>query len=297
MTDKMGKLSGFADDHGLRQPFKASDRQQERLIVNGLEKSMIAIKNWMDANKLQMNSAKTELIMFGNKVQLNKCVTSHITVDDALVERSSVIKYLGVVLDDNLSLRKHIVAKCKTASFNLHNIRSIRTSLTVEACKQVVHGLVLSHLDYCNALYMGLPKLDIQRMQRIQNASAKLILNLHKMDSSTEALKTLHWLPIYYRIIFKVLTLVHKCLHGLAPSYLMNLLSLSSTSSYSLRSSKRTNILHVPRTYAKSFADRSFSVFAPKHWNTLPDNIRQITSLTQFRKELKTYLFHQAFDS
>jgi hypothetical protein len=213
------------------------------------------------------------------------------------VERSSSVKYLGVTLDESLTLRKHIVNKCQKASYNLHNIRLIRNSLTIDACKQVVHGLVLSNLDYCNAIYMGLPDVEISRLQRIQNSAAKLILNYKKMDSSTQALKTLHWLPIRSRIIFKILTIVHKCLHGQAPVYLQNLLEFKRRPSYLLRSSVETNVLHVPRTKCKTFADRSFSVFAPKEWNSLPDIIRQQDDISVFKSSLKTYLFRNAFTS
>ena len=154
---------------------------------------------------------------------------------------------------------------------------------------------MLSQLDYCNAIYMGLPKKDIIKMQRIQNSAAKLILNCKKSESSTEALQARHWLPIEARIKFKVLTITHKCLHGQAPVYLQNLLILKQGSKYSLMSNKDTNILEIPKTRDKTFADRSFSVFAPMLWNSLPDYLRQIDEFYKFRKTLKTYLFQEHY--
>jgi hypothetical protein len=295
VTDDMGTLTGFADDHGLRKSFKANDREREYQVIHELETSLSTIKDWMDSNRLQMNTAKTELILFGSKTQLQKCTSKHMNVSGDTLERSSEIKYLGVTLDQNLTLKRHIALKCQKASYNLHNIRLIRNSLNKEACKQVVHGLVLSHLDYCNSIFMGLSKGDIMKMQRIQNAAAKLILNLKKSESSTVALKTLHWLPIASRIQFKVLTITHKCIHGQAPGYLTYLLKLRQNTQYNLRSEKGTNILEIPRTKAKTFADRSFSVFAPTLWNSLPDYLRQIVNLEQFRKALKTYLFKEHY--
>ena len=171
----------------------------------------------------------------------------------------------------------------------------MRNSLTVEACKQVVYGLVLSHLDFCHSIYVGLPKIDIKRMQRIQNAAANLVLICNKYESSTEALKRLHWLPIKFRILFKVLTLVHKCLYNQAPSYLPKVLQLNEKSGYSLKSNMDGIVLRVPKTKARTFADRSFSVFAPTNWNLLPREIRQINNLEHYRKSLKTYLFNEAF--
>ena len=83
----------------------------------------------------------------------------------------------------------------------------------------MVFGLVTSHLDYANALYIGLPDCDIAKLQQVQNAAAKLVLNKTKYDSATEALKELHWLPIRCRVIHKLLTLVYKALKGNAPKH------------------------------------------------------------------------------
>ncbi len=166
-----------------------------------------------------------------SKGQLQKCTTSSITVNGEKVERSTSIKFLGTINDELPSLRQHIVMKRQKASYGLQKIRLIRPSLTVEACKQVVHGLVLSHLDFCNGICMGLRKTDIQKMPRIQNTAAKLILNQARSESSTEALKALHWLPIQSLIDFKILIIVHKCLHGHGPAYLQRLLVLKEQSS------------------------------------------------------------------
>ena len=293
----MGRLSGFADDHGLRKPFSANNREEEICVMNGITNSMETIKNWMDSNWLQMNTSKTELILFGSGVQLSKCVTNSIHIGSDLVERSSSIKYLGVTLDENMTLRKHIILKCQRASYNLHNIKLIRHSLTEDACKQVIYGLVLSHLDYCNGMYMGLPNVDILKMQRVQNAAAKLALQRKWSDSSTDALRALHWLPVQERIKFKILTIVHKCLYDHAPAYMQKLISLKTTTDrYSLRSKNQTKILNEPRTKLKTFADRSFSVYAPRLWNNLPDFLRKFDDHNRFRKALKTYLFEHYFN-
>ena len=74
----------------------------------------------------------------------------------------------------------------------------------------IVFGLVTLHLDYANALNIGLPDCNLAKLQHVQNAVEKLVLNKSKYDSATQALKELHWLPIKFRIIHKLLTLVYK---------------------------------------------------------------------------------------
>ena len=187
--------------------------------------------------------------------------------------------------------------KCHMAMFNLQKIRQIRPVLTMDACWTLVFGLVTSHLDYANALYTGLPDCDLAKRQHVQNAAAKLVLNKPKHDSATEALKELHWLLIRFRIIHKLLTLVHKSLKGNAPKYLQELLHKHQPGRDGLRSSNDPAIpLKVKRTKCKTFADRSFSVAGPRLWNSLPHNIRSIDNLDSFKSKLKTHLFREAFN-
>ena len=171
----------------------------------------------MDQNRLKMNDWKTDFIMFASKKQLEKYVTISIDINRTTVNCSPILKYLGAWFDQHMQLQDHIVKKCRTAMMNLHKIKFLHPSLTQESAHVLVRGLVTSHLDYCNAIFAGLPKVLLQILQKVQNIAAKLVLGYNKYDSSTVALQTLHWLPVKKRIDLKILTLVHKCLPGQAP--------------------------------------------------------------------------------
>ena len=119
-----------------------------------------------------------------------------ITVDNCVIERASVIHYLGMWLDQHLNLKKQITTKCATAMFNIQCIKHIWNTLTQSAYQTLVQGLVIAHLDYANALYFGSPDIDVNRLQRVQNIAARLILGKTNQDSITECLSKLHWLPI-----------------------------------------------------------------------------------------------------
>ena len=107
---------------------------------------------------------------------------------------------------------------------NFQKMKFIQPTLTVDVANTLVRGLVTSHLDYCNAIFSGLPEYLLDLLQKVQNAAAKLVLGMKKHDSVTSALTTLYWLPIRAKIDYKILTLVHKCLSGNALSYLIDLL-------------------------------------------------------------------------
>ena len=123
------------------------------------------------------------------------------------------------------------------------------------------------------------------------------LCNSSKFCHITPLLKTLHWLPVRQRIVFKILLIVFKALNGQAPSYILELLTLKSNShSHNLRSSNDTLLLKMPTCKTKvTLGDRAFSCAAPKIWNNLPLSIRKSQSVTSFKTKLKTHLFVQAF--
>ena len=107
---------------------------------------------------------------------------------------------------------------------NLFKIVNIRNFLTAEVCHTAVLATVISHLDYANAIMVGLSYKHIAKLQHVQNMAAKVVLKRGKRTSSKDSLQTLHWLTLRSQINFKIAVLVYKFLHGEAPEYLQNLL-------------------------------------------------------------------------
>jgi hypothetical protein len=141
-----------------------------------------------------------------------------------------------------------------------------------------------------------LPSNQLYKLQSVQNAAARLICNVGRFEHITPSLFSLHWLPIAYRIKFKILLLTFKALNGLAPEYISELLELKITSRYNLRSSKDMNLLEHSKVKSKAtLGDRSFTVAAPKLWNNLPNALRNVSNGDSFKCLLKTYLFKEAY--
>ena len=255
-------INGFADDHSIRKSFDADSRGQESQSIILMVDTVANIASWMDTMHLKLNPDKTEFIMFGYRNQLDKCKTSYITISGSTIPKSPSVKYLGVTLDENLNLKEHILTKCKTAIANFVRICYIWKYLTTDACSTLILGLCISHLDYANALYYGLPDKTISHLQRVQSMCAKLTLRKFKYNSTTDALLQLHWLPIKHRINYKIATITHKCIYGTAPQYLKDLL-IPAPNPRSLRSSNDRTKLIIPFTKCKTFAARSFSIAAP----------------------------------
>ena len=134
----------------------------------------------------------------------------------------------------NLARQKQ--ERSSAAFYHLYNIRGIRKYLSKETTEILIHAFISSRVDYCNSLYHGLPAYQLMKLQRIQNAAARLVFQESKYCHITPILCDLHWLPVKYRIDYKILLLTFKAIRGLAPTYIQELITIKQRSKYSLRS-------------------------------------------------------------
>ena len=153
------------------------------------------------------------------------------------------------------------------------------------------------NVEKCKVLHVGKnnPEHDynkLNKLQRIQNHAARIVLRKPRHVSATSLLRTLHWLPVKARIQYKIACLCFQCLsHNTMPPYLSDLLH-SYQPPRTLRSLD-TSLLSVPRFCLETFGRRSFSVFGPTVWNSLPLPLRKTQCFSTFKKKLKTHLFEK----
>ena len=199
-------------------------------------------------------------------------------VDEKIQPKPSA-RNLGVIIDQCLDLTDHVNKICVSCQYHLRNIAKIRRYLSEDTSQILVHAFISSKLDNCNSLLYGLPKHLLNRLRLIQNTAAGIVTLSKRFD---------HITPILFK------HLVYKCLNGLPLTYLSELLRFTNGPRL-LRSSSQ-NFLAVPRTRLKMYGDRAFSAAAPRLWNQLPPELRSVTSVDQFRSQLKTYVFKLAYD-
>ena len=184
---------------------------------------------------------------------------------------------------------------CNSSFFHLHNIRRIRKYLSTEPAKLLVHAFVTSRINYCNSLLYELLQIHLIKLQCVQNVAACLICNVSRFDHITPVLYQLHWLPVKFRIHFKVLLITFEALHGMSPFHIQELIKIKSKSRYCLGSNTEL-LLEPPNIITKpTLGDRAFVSAAPKLWNDLPSSICNEQSLESFKQSTKTYLFKKAF--
>lgn len=248
--------------------FSHNSHQQLLDTKECIERCVADIKRWMQANDLKLNQDKTETMLIHSKFKayIDPPITQ---IGDDMIRVSSTATNLGFKFDKYLCCHDQIKQVCKSSFYFIRNIAKNRNYLTDSATESVVHAFITSKLDYCNSLYYGLPKYLLKRLQCIQNSAARLVVQASKFDHVTPVLIKLHWLPVRFRIMFKILLMVYKCLHDMVPPYLANVIKPRKTSR-SLRSTTM-EYLEEQRSRLVTYGDRSFSVAGPKLWNNLPN--------------------------
>ena len=247
----------------------------------------------MTANKLKLNDSKTEVLVIVPPRSSGYYPEMDIKIADATVKTSKTAKSLGTTFDSSMTLVPEIQNRCKSLLFHLRNIRLIRRFISQSACEKLIHAVVSSRLDYANSLFVGLPNKTLKPLQSIQNIAARIITKTRKFDHITPVLRTLHWLPVKSRIEFKIICVTYRILHGVAPEYMCDLVTLQR-SNRDLRSNTHL-ALQMPKSRTKMYGDRAFSVAAPRLWNSLPVPLRLEKNYDAFKKKLKTYLFRKIY--
>jgi len=186
------------------------------------------------------------------------------------------VRHLGVQLDAELSKKEHVSKVASSCFYQLRRLRQIRRLVGLEVTAQLVSAFILSRLDYCNSVLAGLPRCTTEPLQRVLNSAARLVLNLRLHEYVTPALKQLHWLPIDYRITYKLCFIMHLLHASRAPQYLSDCVQSVA------RSSRRPGLrfsdtaAYVKLRCRNMFGERGFCYAEPAAWNSLPHHLHQI---------------------
>ena len=290
----------YADDTQLFTSFSAANCTSG---LTSLESTISLVSSWMSANFLSLNPSKTEFILIGNSRQLSKTQNISLSLpNNVSVKPVSSARNLGVIFDSRLSFSGHISSISKACFCHIRNLRRIRSSLDQSTATTIATSMIHSKLDYCNSLFLNLPKFELNRLQTILNTAARAITHTSKFSKITPVLKSLHWLKISERIHYKILSITYSVLQSNRPSYLRNLLSVQNK--INTRSSSAITLTRPSNPSTLLVTNRSFTFTAPFLWNKLPTDMRlpsyddsSSLSLSSpvFHKRLKTHLFHLSF--
>ena len=171
----------YGDDTQIYMSLSVSNAKES---LEKLQHCLLGVSAWMTGSKLKLNPSKTEFLLIGTKLQ-----------------REKFLNNFPCLLPN---FRKHISQTCRACFYHIRDMRRIRKSLSLDLAKQIAVALISSKLDYCNSLFHNMPEKDIARLQRVQNCLARVVTKAPRFSRSIPILKRLHWLPVKFRIHFKI---------------------------------------------------------------------------------------------
>ena len=278
----------FADDTNITVPgctFAELEQATNFELTN--------LYSWLKANKLSLNIAKTEFMVVSSRQKFlaENCSELNIRLDNQPISRVEHAKSLGLIIDDRLSWSNYIKELCRKISSAIGALRRIRSLVSQSTAVKIYNALIQPHFDYCAPVWDGLSSYLCEKLQKLQNRAARVILQANCEVNSSLLLETLKWDQLSLRRRKHKAIMMFKSLNGIAPVYLQDLFSERHTD-YHLRDSFHKLNLPKPHT---NYLKRSFGYSGALLWNSLPESIRAIRSIGQFKKEINHTL--QTFDS
>ena len=265
-TSYISPVSSLVSSYGLNQQQYADDTQvylslskiNPSLSITSLTDCLTRLRCWFAENGLTINPSKSEVMLLSTP---QRCKSLHqggltsVSIAGTNIKFSDKITTLGLTLDKSLTFSNHVQTVCRSAMFHLRALKHIRPLLNQNDAATIATSLINSRLDYLNSILHDTSTANITFLQRIQNAAARVVLYPNHIQPSDQSLFKLHWLPVKYRIQYKIASLTHSAIQSKQPSYLAQLLQ-PYTPSRTLRSSNQS-LLIVPRTHLR-LTDQSF---------------------------------------
>ena len=273
------RVKQFADDTTLSLECKDA-----RELNNGLTEDLEHVANWVSDNNLTLNVNKTQLLLMSRKRRERELDQLKVKIGNQEVMRMKTAKCLGVVIDDDLKWQNHIAEVRRKCFAGLAKLRRLRDALPASTKKTLYNAIILPHLDYCSVVWQECSITLRKKVERIQNYGMRIILSKPPRTPSAILRQELRWVPLDQRREMFRLSLIRKCVKGLAPQYMCD--SIKITNSRTRGDVKL--FLPLPKT---EFLRKSFSFQGPMSWNKLPNNLRIATSSSGFMNGLKSHLF------
>ena len=176
------KYHCYADDTQLYISFSSASEEEKDSAIESLESTINDIKDFMIANKLKINDEKTEVIFLGTKYRLDELDELKVRVGENEIYPSDKVRNLGVIFDKTLSMDDQVKSVCKTGYYHIKNLWRIRKFLDADQSNIAAHAFITSKLDYGNALLGGAPKYQVNKLQLVQNAAARVVTKTGKYD-------------------------------------------------------------------------------------------------------------------
>ena len=275
---RFSKASVYADDTTVT--ITSNDVEK---ILHEAQQELFNLSEWMRINKLSPNPEKTEYMIIGHSRKLNTLNTSNpLTINGTDIKRVTKTKSLGIVVDENLSWDEQYNTLKGKIYGGLSSLKKLKNIIPQTKLCSVYYAIIESHLRYANEIWGSLPKTKLDALQRLQDRARTIIENARLKDNWS-----CDWLSIENIIRFDRSVMAYKIINKLSPENLWDKFQQrSSQSNYATRHCKDLQIPRLNTEHAK----KSYQYSTVKIWNTIPTDIRELPTISHFKKRLKEFL-------
>ena len=248
----------YADDIQL---YDNSTLANAESIRDRLTRCVSDVAKWCASRRLQLNDDPVWICFYFTHLAGLHCIKQSLDVRPSNIQYNSVVRDLGIYLDSELTMKQHIVKTSAACFYHIRRLHQIHRQVGQEVTQQLVMAFITSRIDYCNSLLAGLSSSTLEPLQQVQNAAARLVFGLGRFNHVIPSLIQLHWLPVIYRVQFKLCCIVHAIHHDHSPTYLMERVQVvsASRSRPRLRSSSTSRMDYALLRLRTTFGERAFS--------------------------------------
>jgi len=277
----------YADDLQNYVSFRLQDLNT---AVSTINEEASNLSRYAACHNLAINASKTQAIIIGNHKILKKlpsCIPS-VVVNGCMIPYSETVVNLGVVVDKHLSWDAYAITVCKNSFAAIHGIKRSCHVLSAAVRKRLIEALVFPVLDYANTVTAQMLVVYSLKLQRVQNACARVIYNLRRDCHISKYVLHLNWLNVSNRFKYSIITLLKRVLDSRQPSYLLEKLQFATECrSRFVRNSSFH--LRIPQHRTEKYRG-AFWIQAPLLWNEVPDCILGLKNISNFKVKLKAFL-------
>ena len=235
-----------------------------------LQADVDRIVDWFRLNKLTINLAKSACMIFSTNTNVVNNSLS-INVNGTSIEQVTDVRYLGIYPDSRFSWNNHVSNVCKTIAPKVGLLKRLKHILPSDSLNYVYQAIVQSHIDYCLPVWGFTSESNINKVQRLQNRAARIIVGNYSQDvRGIDLVRQLGWFNVKERRDYFTALSVFKSINGLFPVYMHDLFTFSRD--VNARSTRQADHgdMHVPRVFKNVFK-QSLQYTGAKLWNNLPN--------------------------
>ena len=278
----------YADDTTLHIKGRNKDYIQSKLQLD-----LFKTQEWCIKNNMAINPTKTTCMIIGSRYKLKTVNDLTLHINDEKITNVECQKLLGIHIDNKLTWTYHIDKVCKKLVSKLYLLKRIQYFLTPEMKQLYYNAYITPSFDYGCITWHTANKSAINRVVKLQKRIARTIYGGEKFTSTALIFKHYKWLPFLSRCKYFISLLVYKSAHNLTPLYINELVTFSTSKTYALRSQTRRDITH--RKAKTSYLQKTFSYSSMEIWNQVPIEIRNASTLNNFKSQLKAFLLETEF--